>query len=88
MKPEKSVFVVSSYDAEMNPKFRPGFDQWYIAHELAHLLQRQFNKHSTQHDKYFYQAFKLLCPAEYQHYELEYKPRNAKAAGVSLVGVL
>lgn len=64
-------------------KRKPGYLIWYTAHELAHLLQRQFYRYSSQHDEHFMRALKLLCPKQYIHYELEYKPRNAQAAGIS-----
>ena len=50
---------------------------YYIAHELAHAVAD-----TCKHSSKFYEAFKRLCPEELQHYELGYKPRNAKAAGI------
>ena len=44
---------------------------YYLAHEFAH-------KGSRLHDKEFYKLFREFCPKEFQHYELDYKPRGAK----------
>ena len=52
---------------------------YYIAHEMAHAIAGSLAKHGQQ----FMQVFKNICPKEYQHYELGYKPRNATAAGIT-----
>ena len=57
---------------------KPGFVEYYLAHELAHAYSLSF-----RHDNQFYEAFKMICPKHLQHYELEYKPRNAAAAGIT-----
>lgn len=57
---------------------RPMVWVYYIAHELAHAVAD-----TEKHGPEFYEAFKRLCPEELQHYELGYKPRNAKAAGIT-----
>ena len=51
---------------------------YYVAHEVSHLLACE-----PGHGEMFYDEFKRLCPSEWQHYEIEYKPRLAKAAGIS-----
>jgi hypothetical protein len=58
---------------------REGYEVYYLAHELAHAYGDGW-----QHNATFYKWFDLICPEEYQHYELEYKPRAAKAAGISM----
>ena len=52
---------------------------YYVAHELAHLYAGKDAAHGPK----FMRVFKKLCPRDLQHYELSYKPRNAKAAGIS-----
>ncbi len=65
-----------------------GFDYWYIAHELAHAVHCREDFHSYCNDKphgpEFMAFLKKICPKEYWHYELGYKPRNASAAGISM----
>jgi predicted metal-dependent hydrolase len=58
-----------------NPK--PGKKFWYIAHELAHVYTKGDN-----HGSKFMAKLKEICPKEYQHFELNYKPRAAFAAGI------
>jgi hypothetical protein len=54
-----------------------GYKDWYIAHELAHTFARGDN-----HGPLFMAQLKRICPKEYVHYEIEYKPRNANSAGI------
>lgn len=58
---------------------KPGYKIWYIAHEFAHTFARGHN-----HDAKFMQELIRICPPEYVHYELGYKPRNAAAAGIEM----
>lgn len=55
-----------------------GYDQYYLAHEMAHAHAGR----AAAHGAVFMDCLKRLCPAEFLHYELNYKPRNAKAAGI------
>ena len=50
---------------------------YYIAHEVAHAVTRQ------GHTVIFAKFLKSLIPSRLYHYEEEYKPRAAKAAGMS-----
>lgn len=50
---------------------------YYVAHELAHIFGDTY-KHNAQ----FMTAFKKLCPPDFWHFELGYKPRAATAAGI------
>ena len=50
---------------------------YYICHELAHIPNP-----GIQHGPDFMKTFRSICPPELQHYELDYKPRLAKAAGI------
>ncbi len=71
----------------------PGYDFYYIAHELAHAIVDQMTSKLTYggmmymdltpHGSEFMKAFKKVCPEKYWHYELGYKPRNARMAGIS-----
>jgi predicted metal-dependent hydrolase len=51
---------------------------YYLSHELAHAKAG----HKAKHGPLFMTAFKSLCPKEYQHYEFDYKPSYALAAGI------
>ena len=63
-----------------NPEYRT----YYICHELAHAWvdHKELNDDST-HGRKFYEEFKRLCPPALWHFETEYKPRDAKRAGIS-----
>lgn len=56
---------------------RKGYKAYYIAHEIAHVFSI-----GDQHGPIFMLEFRTICPVEFQHYELEYKPRNAASAGI------
>ena len=64
-----------------NMSNREGFLTYYVAHELAHLFARKYNGHKG-HGPAFMEWLKKLCPKDYWHYELDYKPRHAFAAGI------
>lgn len=51
---------------------------YYLAHEMAHATAGHEAKHGPQ----FMAEFKRICPRNSWHYELEYKPRLADAAGI------
>jgi hypothetical protein len=63
---------------------RPGYLEWYVAHELAHYLDRQRKGPGCRldHGPSFQAALKELCPPHAIHHELGYKPRRARAAGI------
>lgn len=63
-------------------KVAPDFELYYAAHEAAHAWNYH-NGDRPDHGPKFYKEFKRLCPANLWHYELSYKKRNAKAAGIS-----
>jgi predicted metal-dependent hydrolase len=62
--------------------FGKGWDYliYYICHEIAHAMTPRVK--GDQHGPQFMESFKTVCPVEYQHYELGYKPRLARAAGI------
>lgn len=57
---------------------QPGYAEYYLAHEMAHAKAGKKAAHGPE----FMDWLKRLCPPEFVHYELGYKPRNAKAAGI------
>lgn len=57
---------------------RPGYTKYYIAHELAHVHSGDIG-----HGVDFYESFTKLCPKSYHRFELQYKPRSAKSAGIT-----
>ena len=54
----------------------PGYPEYYLLHEAAHAFG------FYNHGPHFMAKFREICPEHLQHYELEYKPRNAKRAGI------
>jgi hypothetical protein len=56
----------------------PEYVIYYACHEIAHALAPL-----DAHGPKFMKAFMEICPNHLHHYELNYKPRNAKAAGIS-----
>lgn len=59
---------------------QPGYWVWYVAHEFAHSY---VEVRGNYHGPLFMEKLKEICPAEFLHYELSYKKRNASAAGIS-----
>ena len=57
---------------------RIGQKIWYIAHEMAHAYDECRHNHGPE----FMEWLKKLCPPEHIHWELTYKPRNARSAGI------
>ena len=56
--------------------------EYYVLHELAHVLQHFEDYNDRGHSKIFYKYFTRICPENLQHFELGYKPKLATAAGV------
>ena len=67
-------------------KERPGFFLWYVAHEVAHAVNTEVDwvrgMPFISHGPLFMYRLMQICPREHQHFELEYKPRLAEAAGI------
>ena len=60
------------------------YGYYYLAHELAHIAAFDSDyDYKHIHDAVFMREFKRICPENIQHYELRYKPRAAKAAGIT-----
>lgn len=57
---------------------RIGKKAQYIAHEIAHAIAGPTAKHGID----FMKAMQSICPPEYWHYELEYKPKSAMLCGI------
>lgn len=50
---------------------------YYFCHECAHIPNEGKN-----HGPEFMEEFKRICPPHLWHYELDYKPRLARQAGI------
>ena len=59
---------------------RKGYFIHYVAHELSHQLRykRWGKERGKSHDDKFYVIYTDICPVEYQHYEVDYKPTSVK----------
>ncbi len=67
---------------------------YYVAHEMAHFFA-YYKSYQTidgmrwrvipkqPHGPEFMHWFKKICPEDWWHYETNYKPRHAKAAGIT-----
>jgi len=62
---------------------RPGYAQYLVAHELAHVADVLKNG-STSHGPRFMECLRVLCPPELQAYELTYKRTQAIRAGIRI----
>ena len=61
---------------------RKNFLKHYAAHELAHILAYETYGHAiAPHGSEFYKCLKKLT-TDTLHFELDYKPKNAAAAGI------
>lgn len=54
----------------------------YVAHEMAHAVLAG-HKLADAHGPEFMEALQGICPAEFLHYELSYKFKQAIAAGIT-----
>lgn len=54
------------------------YKTWYICHEMAHTFTK-----GDSHGQKFMAKLIEICPENCVHFELEYKPRNAIAAGIT-----
>ena len=63
---------------------------YYIAHEMAHAVCFEENilDKGTGHGPNFMRVLKNLCPVAFQHFELEYKPRQAMRSGINSLASL
>lgn len=75
---------VLAYATEQKYEKQKGFFTYYLAHEVAHALTSPYK---PAHGQEFMNKLKRICPPAFIHYELEYKPREAKAAGISYQNV-
>lgn len=55
------------------------YKTWYISHEMAHA----FDTSRSNHGDPFMRILKDICPPEWVHHELGYKPRNAARNGIT-----
>lgn len=64
------------------------YANWYVAHEMSHAFVYEAGYRNEQHGQVFMTFLKNICPAEFLHLELGYKPRNANSAGISQFAVI
>ena len=77
------VWAYTMAAAEKNiHKDDPRYALYYLAHELAHAWAYVNGGNIRLHGPAFYTEFKRLCPPQLWHYELGYKSRDAKRAGI------
>lgn len=57
---------------------------WYLCHEMAHALTPVHITQLRPHGIEFMENLIRICPNESIEFELEYKPRNAKASGIGV----
>ena len=74
--PRQKVITIPVWVITLTDK--PGKKIWYISHELAHAMDECRHNHGPE----FMEWLKTICPEEHLHWELGYKPRNARAAGI------
>ena len=85
--PRKRYLTVPSRVFRLEAE-KPGYTVYYTAHELAHAhISCQYPGLREMHGALFMRTFKSLCPTNFQHYELAYKPRNAANAGIRVPNV-
>lgn len=77
----KKVITIPKWAVEKDNS-KPGYSVWYISHELAHA----YEANKWDHGPEFMDWLIRICPPEFVHYELGYKPRNAMAAGIRKPG--
>lgn len=61
------------------------YKEWYLSHEMAHAYS-YIEGTTDNHGPAFMAMLKAICPDDCVHYEIEYKPRNAQAAGIRKPG--
>lgn len=61
----------------------PEYWIYYLSHEMAHAFIGYAAGLGQPHGTKFMEMFKDICPVNLRHYELEYMPKMAKAAGIS-----
>jgi predicted SprT family Zn-dependent metalloprotease len=61
-----------------------GYFKYYVAHELSHIIQYRINN-THGHGKSFYRVFKNICPLEFQHFEIYYKPSAKNKLDVPII---
>lgn len=59
---------------------------YVVAHECAHAQNWEDGLVNENHGPKFMAALIQICPDEWLHYEIGYKPRNATAAGITTNG--
>lgn len=73
-----SVITIPTWVFRADTK-KPGYLVWYCSHEMAHAYAGATAKHGPM----FMLWLKVICPQQYQQYELGYKPMHASSAGIA-----
>lgn len=68
---------------DVKGKVSNDYEVYYAAHEIAHAWNLQVYGNVVDHNDTFYEFFKKHCPPNLWHYELNYKTREPKKAGIS-----
>ena len=82
---DRKMIVIPQWITRRNRPKGKGDDRYviyYLAHELAHGYAPTHNEVSL-HGPGFMRIFKEICPEDLWHYEVDYKPKLAKAAGIT-----
>ncbi len=88
---EKKHITVPAWTFTKPEERGPNYPLYYLSHEISHIYQRIVEtanalagkKQEAPHGPIFYKYFRQICPPELQHYELTYRPQNARTAGIS-----
>lgn len=80
---DKKIIVIPLWAIRYGKENCKTYWIYYLSHELAHAISKKINgKGADNHGLLFMNIFKEICPKYLQKFELTYKPRNAKAAGI------
>ena len=79
---KSKTVTVPTWAMETDPDGKPNeeYQIYYACHEIAHVYTP--NRKGDVHGSDFMRNFIRVCPEEFLHYELGYKPRLAAAAGI------
>ena len=78
-KQESVTRNLQKHDEHYSIESHLAYKTWYVCHEMAHALCPQDKAHGPE----FMDTLIRITPSPSIHYELGYKPKNAKAAGIT-----
>ena len=76
--PRSMSLQLETHGEQATTQTMNAYRTWYLCHEMSHALVEVYHNH----DAVFMRKLIEICPEESLHYELGYKPRNAKSAGI------